>query len=523
MKKLLLWGQPLINRITRSGIIVATHNVTQPAPPPHIVDITQNAGTCTVVNTGTGCTATSTYTVQGQDFTPPVDIVWSVESPATIISGQGTVEITVQTNSNTATTTYDVTCTATDVGGTDTMTKTFSETRTVVPKITITDIVKQSGGSCEFPTSGTCQSVATFTATTTGGQGTKTYNWSANNGVVLTNANTPTVTATTPASSTNLTYDLTCVIGDETGSAQLTEPFTDSKTLAPPVGTNWTLRSKPNTNAVRDCVWGSNLYVAVGAVVSNGVTTSPDGINWTAQTIPEAVSLRGVAYGNNLYVAVANSGTGSVITSPDGINWTSRTASAASQWDKVAYGNGVYVAVAPSGTQVMTSPDGITWTSRTAANTSNWINVCYGNGIFVATARGGSGSRVMTSPDGITWTSRTHTTNSSWVALTYGNGLFVAMADSGTVQAMTSPDGITWTDRPSAALSGFSWFSVCYSDSVFVAVGSGGRVATSPDGITWTATTSPMTVNLSTVCYSPTLNQCVAASGNITTQIMTSP
>lgn len=288
-------------------------------------------------------------------------------------------------------------------------------------------------------------------------------------------------------------YDVAFNCTDAAGNAAATVTNT-SVTYNPSAGGSvWTARTMPSAAEWQSVTYGNGVFVAVAQLTSNKAATSPDGINWTARTLPSAANWYSVTYGNGIFVAINLNG--GAASSPDGITWTARTMPPTYQWFSVAYGNGVFVAVADNNNIAATSPDGITWTQRFLSTTGYWRSVTYGNNLFVSVAWNNS-TTATTSPDGITWTTRTLPTASNWVGVTYGNGTFVAV--SGGTAAATSTNGITWTARtlPNNAAA------VAYGNGVFVTMSSsGGTAASSTDGITWTARTMPSSAQWTSGAY----------------------
>jgi hypothetical protein len=82
-------------------------------------------------------------------------------------------------------------------------------------------------------------------------------------------------------------------------------------------------------------------------------------------------------------------------------------------------------------------------------------------------------------------------------------------------------NGINWTALPAlSSIFATQGDSIAWSDvqGLWVAGGQGGtfRIATSPDGVTWIGRTSPFTTTVSSIAYSPYLNQWVAVGSGTT-------
>lgn len=171
--------------------------------------------------------------------------------------------------------------------------------------------------------------------------------------------------------------------------------------------------------------------------------------------------------------------------------WTNRTSGTTNALNGVTYGNGQFIAVGNNGT-IITSPDGITWTTRTSGTSNGLLGIVYGNGQFIAV---GNSSTILTSPDGVNWTTRSSGTSIPILsAITFGDGHYVVTGwkSWGDNTILTSTDGINWTGKMVGAWA-TTIDGVTYGNGLFVAVGGGwnaGRIWTSADSVNWTERTS---------------------------------
>jgi len=75
------------------------------------------------------CTTTSKHTIRIKNNTGDVSYSWSVTSPATIVSGQGTNSVRVETTGDTDIT-FTLTCDVQDDNSSDSLSQNFTHKRT---------------------------------------------------------------------------------------------------------------------------------------------------------------------------------------------------------------------------------------------------------------------------------------------------------------------------------------------------------------------------------------------------------
>jgi hypothetical protein len=105
---------------------------------------------------------------------------------------------------------------------------TFTFLTTVYQPLAVTDIVRDSGGSCYFEVGGTCQSTAVYSAVVTGT--TYNYQWSVDPALTIIGSSTSaTVEIQSNDSNSNDTYNVTCEISNPAQTVDRTEQFVHSK------------------------------------------------------------------------------------------------------------------------------------------------------------------------------------------------------------------------------------------------------------------------------------------------------
>ena len=276
----------------------------------------------------------------------------------------------------------------------------------------------------------------------------------------------------------------------------------------------WTERTASFTGGLRDVVWGSGGFVAVGENVD--VITSSDGITWTTRTVSGGSSLKiKVKWSNNRYVITYGSG---IEISTDNISWTSISAyvgpTTTPFYRSTIYTGSIYVSACSNpGAQ-----DGAIYTSSTGAAgtwTARYTQVNYLEDVAwsptTLVAVGWGGTIISSSDGGINWTARTSGTAVNLNGVAWTGTQFIAGGNSGTI--LTSPDGINWTARTSGIFTALE--GIVQADDTIVVTGASGRVICSEDGgATWRSR-SPRTgsVYISGVAWSGSTVVVVADNG----------
>jgi len=196
--------------------------------------------------------------------------------------------------------------------------------------------------------------------------------------------------------------------------------------------------------------WGNGLFVAVSNTIGSqtNILTSPDGINWTVRTNPLIDVLKNVCYGNGMYVIVAKHKEFSFRYSYNGIDWFVATSGDPSikSVGCVCYGNNRFVALSDDiNPRTFYSYNGIDWYHGCFLfGFMKTRDVCFGEdpitkkSLFVLvglldTPDYGSFSYYI-SENGINWEPR-KLTQGPWLTICYGNRMFVALGNSSNMVA----------------------------------------------------------------------------------------
>lgn len=313
-------------------------------------------------------------------------------------------------------------------------------------------------------------------------------------------------------------------------------------------GIYWFSRSNPYFTVGNDVVWNGNVWVAVGAPVSNNtsIVYSTDGINWSTPPQGNLFSTSGVkvAWSGTTWIAVGNDASGNnVATSTDGINWDMiadaslvypPTAVYADKYNTIicASGSSTQISVIPAGKTYDTSTiftDQIVAPATVISDGTKYIfggttiKQYYGSSLFVdcpsfnqisvvkelitnnankgiptiqpiTIACGAGNASLAYSYDGIQWVPIPNPLFSTAYKAAWNGVVWVAVGDpigtASTYWAATSYDGVNWRGTDSSATKLTIARDVVWNGNVFVAVGantSGGAMATSPDGLNWTS------------------------------------
>jgi len=519
MSRLLRWGQGVVNQIATGNIIVNSIGGTATPPPPiHIVDIVrEEQGTCETTQDTPTCTSTSKYFVQGDAYTPPVTLLWSVTAPATITSGQGTNELYVSIDSADPAT-YDVTVIATDISGSDTMTKTFTDLRTAEPPITITSITRTSGGTCEYPTGGSCASTSIYDVAVSNATGTVTYNWTVTgNAVIDAGQGTSSIEVLTGQTDTPVTYNVSCTVTDDNSTDTEAQDFTDTRTagLQPIVlfSTNSTQRTIDNgvswqpinpvivSRAAKSAnTFGTCQFSSVGLRSTDGGSTYADTTfrNAFGSNGPYDISTNGTTW-----ITVGSGGQASISTD-DSASWTLlsplglNSGSATATFRSIRSNGTTWVAGANSGYASRSTDDGVTWTALPPGlNCGDPAAGCYGlanNGdTWVSVHLFGWASR--STDNGVTWTALPRAldcaANPNWARIVANGSVFIAVGNNGYASRSTD-NGVTWTALPIGLNNGLtSIIALINQGNVWMAFGTNVSSRSTDNGATWTGFSTP--------------------------------
>jgi len=142
--------------------------------------------------------------------------------------------------------------------------------------ITITNIARDSGGTCTYEPGGSCVAQSVYSATIGGSTGTIIYNWSVDSGASIVGSNTTsTVTVNGTDSDSNDIYNVTLLATDDDSNDTRIEGFADEKTDLPLGTFVSTWRTTTSNETVVVPLTLASLYgIDWGdGTVENGLTT----------------------------------------------------------------------------------------------------------------------------------------------------------------------------------------------------------------------------------------------------------
>lgn len=98
----------------------------------------------------------------------------------------------------------------------------------------VSDIVRLSGGSCQYPAAGTCIAQSVYQAIISSGEPPSDITWSVDNGAsIVDGQGTSQLTVDGPSGDTDVSYNVQCDVTNSKGVGSLSKAFTDTKTEAP--------------------------------------------------------------------------------------------------------------------------------------------------------------------------------------------------------------------------------------------------------------------------------------------------
>jgi len=200
-------------------------------------------------------------------------------------------------------------------------------------------------------------------------------------------------------------------------------------------------------------VWGNGLFVAITNTfyTNQPILTSPDGINWTIRTMPQPDYLRNICYGNGMYIISCYSSDRPFRNSYNGIDWfvPPDLGIYLIGPGPMCYAKNMFVALMEDhSTQTMYSYDGINWNFNTTGILGNFQakSLCYGEdpitkkSVFVSVGVLQNNNypycTYSISEDGINWETR-KLIQGVWWSVCYGNRMFVALCENSNVIAIS--------------------------------------------------------------------------------------
>lgn len=446
-----------------SGSRIFTHTNTDISTPLTITDIVLDSGGSCFYQSGGGCQAISTYSVATSDGNGEKSYSWTITGDASI---QGaTTESTVTTIGilDDDADTYNLTCEVTDNTASPSLTKEFTDTKQLDPPISITSINRDSGGTCDYLTNGTCSARSVYSVSYTGDSGVVGYSWSVDNGAtIIGNSALSTVTVDGTNTDTDDSYNVTCVVTDDNSTDNASELFVDVKS-----------ESDIDPNA-----WASiqSAGTQVNGLASNDLTV--------------------VAVQSNALAARSDDSGRNWVALPVGLNSGATTENA----NAVASNGDVFVAVFNGGYAARSDDDGLTWTALPqgldipVTTTSFYAIDASDSGVWIVGGDAGYSSR--SDDNGITWTALPQDLNSGGTGryipslATNKQGIWVVGFELGYA-SRSDDDGLTWTALPVGLNSGNDngWYSnsaMAALENTFVCGQNGGFASISDDfGATW--------------------------------------
>lgn len=215
----------LLDTASISGSYI--HDRTEIVVAPIIINdiIEKVAGTCEYEYQGS-CVATGTYDA---DILYASSYLWEIVSgSATIVSGQGTTEVVVETSGN-SNQQFDLKITGSNTQyPSQSLTETFIHTHQeqYYPDVVITSLTETSSGSCGYDSGDTCVAQSTYNIVQTGGE---VYNWEITGATLISGQNTDTIVVETTGD-TDIVFNVKCTVSNDKNSSSINNDFTHTRT-----------------------------------------------------------------------------------------------------------------------------------------------------------------------------------------------------------------------------------------------------------------------------------------------------
>lgn len=365
---------------------------------------------------------------------------------------------------------------------------------------------KSSEGFSAWSASATAYSPPVFQNTDVSGNittfpDTATFGLPFNGTISATNADSITLTASTPAGTTLSSIGLTTTSSTVSGTTTLTiggaptNPgvYTFQFTATGPGGTTV---SSIQTLAVA----ASAPWVKIDPVVTAIEGAIIEASSYPGQTLATVAALGHTITEKNQPITISDiegtfsglNGTWSVLSSVPGVSVSFLTTLSPTT-EELTTGN-LTVDYTRGSVKVFATG----WVPQTSGATGTLLQTKYAGGLWLAC---GQGTSIFSSADGITWASNSTPSTAAYIMdVDYGSidGVDGWIAFDQQGNKLTSFDGATWTLTSSIfGAQAEPVRRVRYANSLWVTVGGGGKIATSANGLDWTVQTS----GVSTVLY----------------------
>jgi hypothetical protein len=467
---------------------------------------------------------TTTVTVTFAANTAAADKIYtvSIASTSTVIKGGATVAITqaAYDDPNDTRTALAAGTSAAVLYTATTANVTFTGATGLI--LTPADFAVTTGGTITTVVivGGTATVTVTFTANTADTPKTYTVSIATDSMVIKGKAKVTITQAGKPSGGgsvswtpvTTSTFGATDINNVAYGGSRYIAVGDEGKMARSTNGTSWTAilpgtgagTSTFDTSIINDIVYGGGTYVAVGE--AGKMAWSTDGASWTAipagagagtSTFESTYNIYCIAYGEGGGggIFVAGGDKGRLAWSTDGKSWTAIPAGDALISGESGFINKYPVShitcgpagfVAHSSSNLSFSSDGKIWQKEAGFYLRMFSTLRSGNGKYVAvdyTSYGGSGaSTLYTATNFTNWTSGSSITGLV-SDIAYGNGAFVVVGQNALdMSAWYSTDNCaTWTKTGSTGFSD-DYFSISNIRGViyggrFVIVGTKGKIA----------------------------------------------
>jgi hypothetical protein len=380
-------------------------------------------------------------------------------------------------------------------------------------------------------TAGDASATVAYTANATGGAAVSTFTATSSPGGF-------TGTGASPISVTGLTngtaYTFTVTATNSAGTSAASSASTSVTPAVPPVGTNWTLTTLPDTANAMTTSINSNFWVFQSRTNALTMYYSSTGLSWTQANSVTGMgglysAVRGSAAKSTTAVfATLNSATKGAFTSNSGSTWGEISTSAwgTSPWAGAIATDGTYFVMAKqfSATNTAYSGNANSWTNNGTLASGDYYTLTYsaGTGTYKWAVSRSDFDWYFATDYNSAWTLRTHSNAGRVVGENWGAGTVFMSYNSGTTTGMTC----TGASAASTAITypqtvnGTRCLAYASTPARWICSNSTGGIATSDNnGATWTIRTTPSGfTQADNIVYNSTSNRAIisySGSANI--------